>query len=600
MATPRLSLALAGLVAGCGGLVGDGGGGGPPPVCGDGEVTGDEVCDDGVNDALDGGCLPGCRAEDRSDEIFDTELLRIELELDPADWEALRHQAKTRHSAFGSEDCRSVPVPNPYTWVPARLTVDGVTVERIGMRKKGHIGSQSTRKPSLKLHLDEYVDDQRLLGLDRLALNNSKQDPSFARTCLSYRVFRAAGLPAPRCTFAHVTINGQDMGAYIASEEIKRHFLRRRFADPDGTLWEGTASDFRPGFIGGFERETPGRPEDDATLEAVMAALDEADDESLEAALEPLVDLDQFHRFWAAESLIWHRDGYGGNANNFFVYADPGRGGRLVFIPWGPDAAFQLDTRASVPDSVLAFSRLAHRLYSTEAGRARYYDALDELLETAWDEEALAAEIARVAALVAPLQDEIGAELLGPATEEMSEVVRGRRGVIAAAREGGEPGWTEPLRALPCRIPVAPVAGTFSTRWGTVTDNAFESGTGSLEVRLDGEPEAVAQVGARAGVTAAGVDRVNMVVDLADGRRLNVTANLPDARFFEPYLVPGTHPLLSPPLNMSLIEQDRNVSPPVTLRRYEIGEGTWTFDEIGTGAGDRVTGSFEGTLYLVP
>lgn len=40
----------------------DGGSGDPLPVCGDGVVEGDEVCDDGTNDGSYGGCAPGCTA----------------------------------------------------------------------------------------------------------------------------------------------------------------------------------------------------------------------------------------------------------------------------------------------------------------------------------------------------------------------------------------------------------------------------------------------------------------------------------------------------------------------------------------------------------
>mgnify|MGYP006177252997 CR=1 FL=1 len=38
--------------------------------------------------------------------------------------------------------------------------------------------------------LDEYVAGNAWQSLSRLALNNSKQDPSYARTCLTYGVFR--------------------------------------------------------------------------------------------------------------------------------------------------------------------------------------------------------------------------------------------------------------------------------------------------------------------------------------------------------------------------------------------------------------------------
>ena len=55
------------------------------------------------------------------------------------------------------------------------------------------IGSQSELKPSLKLDFAHERQAQHLHGLVGLALNNSRADRTFARTCLAYRVFAAAG-----------------------------------------------------------------------------------------------------------------------------------------------------------------------------------------------------------------------------------------------------------------------------------------------------------------------------------------------------------------------------------------------------------------------
>ena len=108
--------------------------------------------------------------------------------------------------------------------------------------------------------------------------------------------------------------------------------------------------------------------------------------------LATVIDLDAFYRFWAVESLIWHRDGYSGNANNYFLYADPADGGRLRFLPWGPDAAFKEDGRDAVPDSVLAFGSIAYRLYQHPPARARFYTELQGVIDDAWDAGALTAE----------------------------------------------------------------------------------------------------------------------------------------------------------------------------------------------------------------
>ena len=534
-------------------------------------------------------------------DLFARDLLEVRIDMEPASWDQLRNQIKTRHSQYGREDCRDAPAPNPYTWFAATVTIDGEEVPVTGVRKKGNIGSQSTLIPSMKLRFDEFIDGQRFHGLDRLALNNSKADPSYARTCLGYAVFAAAGFAAPRCTWAHVVVNGQDLGPYVAIDEVSTQFLARHFDRADGNLYEGTACDFRDDAIGGFEQETnqasdPSR----ADLAAVLAALAAGDGE-LRGALAGVINLPEFIRYWAVESLIWHRDSYSGNANNYFIYADPGDDGRFRFIPWGPDAAFERDDRDAVPDSVLAYGVIANRLYAIEAERGRYYDALGKLLDNDWDEQAMAEEAARVSELVRPL-------LPAAARGEHDDDLAALRGFLETRREtveqitaGEYPDWTAGLRVLPCRPPVGPVSGTFTTTWDSLGEDIYSAGSATLELELDGETLAPTASGARAGVLAAtGQDRVQLVYDLPGGRRLTFNVNFPDDRWFESYLSPGEHPLVSPPMAVTVLYQDVSVAPAVSLGRYEVGEGTWTFDEIDSAGGGAVRGSFSATLYLAP
>ena len=560
-----------------------------------------------VGDAPDGGAVDGGNGgppdagPDLSDLAFDVPVIEVVIDLEPDDWDVLRHQRKTRHSAYGMENCRDAPIPNPYSWFPGTVTIDGDEVGVIGVRKKGHLGSQSTLRPSLKLKLDEYVEGNAWRSLSRLALNNSKQDPSYARTCLTYALFRRAGVPAPRCTFAHVTVNGADLGPYLAVEEVDEEFARRNFDDATGNLYEGTSSDFRAEFIGGFEQETnqdtdPSRDD----LRAVLDVLDTAAKPDLLAALDGVVDLDEFYRFWAAESLVWHRDGYAGNANNFFVYADPSDGGRFHFIPWGADATFQANTAATVPDSVLAFSRLARRLYLSDDGRARYYQELATVIDEAWRPERMTERVGEIADLTSPLMlDQRSRDDQVAVGDVTRAFIAGREDAIAAATAGGAPEWTEPLRALPCRIPVGQVSGTFATTWDTLDESPLTAGSGSFTASVDGDPFVVEDVGARAGMVTTG-PRVQMQIELAGTKRLNVLANFQaDERWFEPYFAPGDHPLVTPPLPMSVTEVDTS-APSVALRQFDVGEGTWTFTKASTSAGAAVEGSFSATLYLVP
>jgi hypothetical protein len=568
-------------------------------VCGDGEVAITELCDDGVNDELDGGCLPGCEEEDLYQEVFSGAVLEVEITMEPTLWDEMRTQRKTRHSVFGTEDCRNAPVENPYTWFPAVVTIDGETMAGAGVRKKGHFGSQSTTVPSMKLKFDEFEDGGRFHTMKRLALNNSKSDRSFLRTCAAYATFAAAGLSAPLCTYAHVTVNGDDYGIYVATEEIKKPFLRRRFADPSGTLYEGTACDFRPEFIGGFEQET-NEDEDDsrADLLALYDVIQEAGDNELEARLEPLIDLDEFYRFWAVEGLIWHRDGYSGNANNYFMYADPELDGRFRFLPWGPDNTFRTNGQAALPNSVLAYGILTNRLYALPAGRDRYYAALADLLADTWDVDAMAAEGGRVQEILRPYLTEAEQDALAAQILTFTTVILEREAVIDAAIAGGSPDWTAGLRFNPCRIPIVPIEGTFETTWGTLSDNFYTAGTST--VTLDSEPVETTAAGARAGAIGDGRTRVQMRLETPNDLRYTLTFTLAEPPWFETYSVVGTHDLGTPPVNTTVVVHDISGADAVQIDRFDATEGTWTFTAIDKTAGGAVVGSFQGTLWDLP
>src|SRR5207245_2839475 len=61
-------------------------------------------------------------------------------------------------------------------------------------------------KRNFKIELDRYHADQRYHGLKTINLNAGAMDPTKAREALSFAVFRAAGVPAPRTSYAQVTL----------------------------------------------------------------------------------------------------------------------------------------------------------------------------------------------------------------------------------------------------------------------------------------------------------------------------------------------------------------------------------------------------------
>ena len=414
-------------------------------------------------------------------------VLDISIEIAPEDWDTLRNQTRTFEDLLGEIEKYELsrPFASIYTWFSGRVSVDGETYADVGVRKKGFLGSQSDTKPSLKLRFDKYVDDQTLGGvMERMTLNNSIQDASMVNTCLAYQIFASAGLPASRCSFATVSVNGENLGLYVHVEEIKTPFLERHFANAEGNLYEGTISDFTPEYRGTIEKKT----NEDADeywwdIEAVVSALEDPSDAGLKA-LADWVDLDRFLTFWATEVLAGHWDGYTGDRNNHHFYREPD--GPFVFIPWGVDDVFHLkddpnpfDGISDPPPSVLALSAIPNRLYNNDDWRAKYAIRLKELLNTVWNEEELLSSVDQMAAIVQQYASPEVRDAAAADTERVRKFILKRRGEILADITPEPPDWPEPEEAGRATSEFesggVPASGTFGVKFQTVWGSSESS-----------------------------------------------------------------------------------------------------------------------------
>ncbi len=427
------------------------------------------------------------------DQLFDpTHLVTIQIELPKADWDELRSQTRLL-----AESLRKKPSANPYRYFKGTVTVDGVHIEGVGIRKKGFIGSQDSDRPSLKVKFHKFKDQSLVKGLDSLTLNNNKQDRSLLSQFLSYKLFREAGVPASRCNHAKVTVNGTLLGIYSNVESIKAPFLQRRFGDSSGYLYEGTVADLFPDTLVKFELKTEQTTLQPLTRLAAAMARDELDLEEL----GKLLDIDAFLKFWATESLISFWDGYTNNQNNYFIYRNPSSS-KLYFIPWGVDAAFE--SRMPIPPyvirtkSVHSQALLANRLYRLPAIKKKYRKMLEELLGTVWNEDRLLAQVDRVEALV---QDHLHKSQrdFPRALRKLRSFIKRRRRVLQRRLDQ----WPIEFKSGPRRPFYFKQAGSatasFSTAWNKDSpDEPLTNGEATMDLKLEGERVEFKQIGVSA------------------------------------------------------------------------------------------------------
>ncbi len=533
---------------------------------------------------------------DPSAVLYDPDhILDVAIEIDEAEWEALRAETRSFIGLLAGDTCLDEPFAVPFLRHPAGVTVDGVTLAPVAIRKKGFLGSLSDVKPSLKILTDAYVPGQELHGTDELVLNNSVQDPSYVRQCLAYQVLARAGVAGPRCSFARVSVNGRDLGLYVHVEGVKKSLLRRAFGSDSGTLYEGTLSDFREGWEGTFEKETredePGRPGvNDLTRTLVLP------DDELVTALERLLDVREFTTFWAAEVLLRHWDGYAGNTNNFYLYDDP-LAGKLRFVPWGTDQVMQRP-RDGERRSVMATGVLARRLYFIPETRDFYVARMRGLLQTAWREDELFAEIDRMQALITPIADPDGSVGLADAIEDVRGFIRTRAGEIEAELADGPPSWDADLREPICFDTIGTVTGTFATTWGTRgASDPLVAGDGKLTLDVRGATPQFLDVGSTVGFRPDVMDaRTEVtVVGLPEAGRLRVLV----LDVASPRVGRGVTTAIDWVLAQGVLYEVDLDSGDVTTVAW-VGDGTVSFDEAATTEGSIVTGRFEAELIENP
>jgi len=530
---------------------------------------------------------------DPTDFVYDAgRVIEVEIEMDPDDFEAMRKQERTFFDLLAGADCMDAPFAHPYTWFEADVTLDGDRFESVAIRKKGLIGSQEATRPGIKLDLDDLVPDQRWHEVEHLTLNNTRQDPSRLKTCMAFEIYEAAGIPASRCNYAHVTVNGEELGLYSNVEPVKKQLLRREFGEDVGNLYEGTLSDFREGWTQTFEDEWGGSDRQD--LQGVVEALEAPDDEVLDS-LDEVVDVDAFIDAWALEALIGHWDSYTANTNNFYAYADPQDGGRFHFIPWGVDAVLQGERPFGqyAPLSVTGESVLAWRIYSTEEGQERYRDALDGLLAEVWDEDHWLTRLDEMEQLTkSSMSDYEDKQYRREVIREMESFIENRRDNVEDEWRNGPPTIDDTLRSEICMVQSGTMEVAFSTTVDSYgSENTFAYGEGTFSVEIQGVEYPVEFLGAVVGEYATGESIFFMSGRLESGEAVGYYA-LAETEVFE---TAGEHPVDWKVVQAYLLYDSGN------LNNWQVwaylGDGTLSLEQTGEDRGDPWVGSSTTLVY---
>jgi spore coat protein H len=272
----------------------------------------------------------------------------FDLELPEAEWLAL--QANAQDEQYVEADC----------------SFEGIAVGKVGLRFKGYYGSLFgcfnelgelvCPRLSLKVKFDEYVADQRFYGLKRLNFNAYRHDDSRMKEKLTYELYRAMGIVAPRATWAVVRVNGESQGLYGMVEQVDGRFADDRWPDaPDGNLYkEVWPTETDPSAL----IAALATNEEAADVSAFLAfsqAMTTSTEEEARATLGGMMDLDYLARYMAVDDAVanydgvtyFWTDGITRDNHNFYIYEESPT--RFTLIPWDVEASFWINPDHAAP-----------------------------------------------------------------------------------------------------------------------------------------------------------------------------------------------------------------------------------------------------------
>lgn len=279
------------------------------------------------------------------------------------------------------------------------VTVDGVSFPVSGVKYKGNSSYNNPgKKKPFRIDFEEYTDNQKLDGLDKLVLNNAFKDPTFLREKMMLDFLNAHGISAPRCIFVKLYINNQYWGLYSGVEDVEKTFLKTRFdnkggnlfkGDPHGSLtWKGPDPAL---YYGDYELKTNEEENDWTDLVNLLNKLNNTPPAQLADSLDRYLNLDSWFSYWAGHNLFVNLDSYIGSGHNYFLYHNTDTD-KFEWISWDVNEAFgnfnmglTLNNLKTLPFGFIPnppnMRPMMNKLWQDNAFKQRLADRMCELLK---------------------------------------------------------------------------------------------------------------------------------------------------------------------------------------------------------------------------
>ena len=317
-----------------------------------------------------------------------------------------------------------------HAYVSCSAVIDGDAANNVGLRVKGktdlgNVREESRERMSFRLEFDHYQLGETWHGLDKLDLNNLIQDATCMKEYLTYSLMRGFGVPSPLASYAKVTLNGEEIGLYLAVEGVEDSFISRNYGGGHAMLYkpENTESTEDARVIEAVKLKYTGddpenyealfvnagtepEPEDRKRLISLLKTLNKYED------LDQILDTEEVIRYFVVHNFTVSDDSYTGNTVGNYILLE--RDGRLAMLPWDYNTAYGsasgMEEKAAVnapidapaPEGRMDDRPMVGWIFSDETYKDQYHELFEDFIEQYAESDRIREMISETEELIAP------------------------------------------------------------------------------------------------------------------------------------------------------------------------------------------------------
>lgn len=325
-----------------------------------------------------------------------------------------------------------------FQYVKADIEFEDQRFPNVAVRLKGNgtfPPGQRWNKPSLKVDLNKFVKGQKLAGLSTINLHNNITDASMMNEVLAYRLYRDAGVAAPRTSYARVYVTVPNkpartyLGLYSLVENVDTNFAQAHFKVEGGAifkpvtmqLFEHVGNDWAA-YNQMYDPKTDLTPADKQRVIELADLVWNADDATFTSRIADFVDMPSFANYMAVMVWMANPDTLLRQGQNYYMHLHPTTR-KFVFIPWDQDHSWGQFVPFTTPEYQQTLdilhpwsrglgpamaaedpgNRLLERMYRLDAFRKPYLAELSRLTKTVTQPARLVKNFDDLAAALAPI-----------------------------------------------------------------------------------------------------------------------------------------------------------------------------------------------------